>query len=83
MRLPDIIIHVVAMLGAILVSYGVFLEEEKRQDAVFLIGGLALFVYALWLPSPVFMVATGLFTLASGYEFFRIAAGKHVHDKRQ
>jgi hypothetical protein len=35
MRLPDIIINVVGMLGALLIAYGIFLEAEKRQDAVF------------------------------------------------
>lgn len=79
MPLPDIIIHVVALLGAILISYGVFLEAEKRQDAVFMIGGLALLVYALWIPNKIFCIATGLFTLSAGFEFVQITLGYHRH----
>jgi lipid-A-disaccharide synthase-like uncharacterized protein len=82
MRLPDIIIHVVAMLGALLCMYGVFLEEERRQDAVFMIGGLSLLVYALWIPNYIFIIATGLFTFASGLEFIQIVIGKHTHSKK-
>jgi Ca2+/Na+ antiporter len=79
LRLPDIIINVVGMLGALLVGYGVFLEAEKRQDIVFMLAGMCLFVYAIWLASPVTMIAMALFTLASTYEFIQIMRGKHHH----
>jgi Ca2+/Na+ antiporter len=79
MRLPDIIINVVGMLGALLIAYGIFLEAEKRQDAVFIIAGMCLLVYALWLGSPIFTIAMILFVLASAYEFIQILRGKHHH----
>ena len=79
MRLPDIIINVVGMLGALLLVYAIFLEAEKRQDAVFMIGGMCLFVYGLWLGSPVLTIAMALFVLASTYEFIQIMRGKHRH----
>lgn len=79
MPLPDIIIHVVAMLGVLLITYAVFLEAEKRQDFVFLIGGMCLMVYALSLKSPIFVLAMlGLIT-ASTYEIIQIMRGKHHH----
>lgn len=79
MPLPDILIHIVALLGAILISYGVFLEAEKRQDAVFMIGGLALLVYALSLANPIFIITTGLFTACATFEFVQIVLGHHPH----
>lgn len=77
--LPLIIIHVVAMLGAILISYGIFLETEKRQDAVFFIGGLCLLVYALSIPNYIFIIATGLFSLTAGIECARIVYKNSQH----
>lgn len=79
MRLPDIIIHVVAMLGAILLAYAIFLEAEKWQDVLFMLGGFCLLVYALWIPNYIFMVAMGLLTLTAGYEFVQILTGRHRH----
>ncbi len=79
LTLPEIIIHVVGMLGAILSAYGVFLEEEKRQDAVFLLGGSCLLVFALLVKSYIFIIASGLFTLASLIEFVSILRGRHHH----
>lgn len=79
MPLPDIIINVVGMLGALLIGYGVFLEAEKRQDVVFMIAGGCLLIYAIWLASPAMTIAMGLFTLASAYEFIQIMRGKHQH----
>jgi hypothetical protein len=52
MNLPlpllEIIIYVVAGLGTVMLIYGVFLEKETRQDAVFAIGA-ACSLPLLWL----------------------------------
>ena len=60
--LLDIIMYVVATLGVILLTYGVFLEAERKQDAVFIIASGCLLVYALWINSLIFSLAmAGLF----------------------
>jgi Ca2+/Na+ antiporter len=84
MSLPllEVIINVVAGIGAVLLAYGVFLEKETRQDLVFLIGSGCLFVYALWLGNRIFMFAFGAFFLATLVEFVEIMIGYHRHTKR-
>lgn len=81
--LLEIIIHVVAGLGAVLLVYGVFLEKETRQDAVFLIATGALFVYAVWIGSRLFMVAMGLFFMASLIELVEIMVHFHRHSRKE
>ncbi len=78
----EIIINVVALLGAILHIYGVFLEKERRRDLVFVIGGLCLFVYSLWIGNKIFSLAMGGFALASFIEFIEILTGRHKHDPK-
>lgn len=78
----EIIMNVVAILGAILHIYGVFLEKEKRRDLVFIIGGLCLFVYSLWISNKIFSLVMGGFTLASLIEFVEILTGHHKHDPK-
>ena len=77
----EIFIYVVAGLGIILLTYGIFLETEKRQDLVFLIGSACLLVYAIFIDNLIFMIAmTGIF-LASLVEFVEILLGIHKENK--
>lgn len=83
MPLLEIIIYVVAGLGTALLIYGVFLEKETRQDAVFAIGAACLFVYAVWIGNRIFMVAMGAFFIASLVEFIEIMVRYHRHTKKE
>lgn len=78
-----IMMNIIAMAGAILHIYGVFLETEKRRDLVFILGGVCLFIYALWIDSKIFMLAMAGFTIGSLIEFIEIMAGYHKHSKAQ
>lgn len=80
--LLDTVLATVGLLGAILLIYGVYLEAERRQDAVFVIGSAGLFVYALWIGSTIFMIAMGAMFLAAGRELIQIARGKHAHSAK-
>ncbi|MBI5222675.1 MAG: hypothetical protein HY980_04255 [Candidatus Magasanikbacteria bacterium] len=65
----------VAGLGVILLTYGVFLETERRQDAVFLIGAGCLLVYALSIGNLIFTIAMAGLFLAALIEFVEILLG--------
>jgi hypothetical protein len=80
MSLPlfDIIINVLAGLGAILITYAVFLGHETRQDIVLAIGSFCLLVYALWIGNAIFSLAMGGLFLASMVEFVEILVGIHT-----
>jgi hypothetical protein len=75
----EIIMNVVAGLGAIMIIYGVFLEAETKQDAVFTIGSFCLFVYALWVGNTIFSIAMGGFAIGSFIELVEIMLGRHTH----
>jgi len=77
--LIELLVYVVAYLGAVLLVYGLFLEVERRQDLVFALGAAALFVYALYIGNGIFMVAMGGLFLASIIEFVEIMLGLHKH----
>jgi len=73
----EVAITVIAALGAILITYGVFLKTEKRQDVITSIGAFSLLIYALYIGNILFTIAmTGLF-LASLIEFIEIVLGLH------
>ncbi len=78
-----IVMNIIAMAGATLHIYGVFLETEKRRDLVFILGGVCLFIYALWINNKIFMLAMAGFTIGSLIEFIEIMAGYHKHSQSQ
>ncbi|OGH92635.1 MAG: hypothetical protein A2563_03100 [Candidatus Magasanikbacteria bacterium RIFOXYD1_FULL_40_23] len=71
--------YVVATLGVILLTYGVFLEAERKQDAVFIIASGCLLVYALWINSLIFSLAMAGLFVGSWIELIEILRGKHHH----
>lgn len=78
--ITETLVYIVAFLGIILLSYGVFLEAERRQDLVFFLGASFLLVYALYTNNLVFTVAMGAFALNALIEFIEILVGLHRHD---
>ena len=77
----EILIYVIAGLGIILLTYGIFLETEKRQDLVFLIGSACLLIYAIYIDNLIFMIAMSGIFLASLVEFAEILFGVHKGNK--
>jgi len=79
--LIDIITNVVAGLGAILLTYAIFVEAERRQDAVITVGAGCLLVYALWIGNKIFSVAMAGLMIGSFIELVEILLGRHVHSR--
>ncbi len=75
----DLAVYVVGFMGALALAYGVLLEAEKRQDAVFVVASASLFVYALVHHDKIVMFAMGLMFLVAGRELIQIIRGKHKH----
>ena len=78
--LLDVIMNVVAGLGAIILTYGVFLEAERRQDAVFIIASACLLAYAVWIGNKIFSLAMAGLLIGSLIELIEIMTGRHKHD---
>lgn len=79
----EIAVTVVGFVGALALAYGVLLEPERRQDAVFVVGAAALFVYGLVNSDFIVMFAMGLMFLVAGRELIQILRGKHIHSTEQ
>ncbi len=75
----DIIMNVVAGLGAILLTYGIFLEAERHQDAVFIVASACLLTYAIWIGNKIFSLAMLGLLIGSSIEYIEIIIGKHKH----
>ncbi|MFA5127647.1 MAG: hypothetical protein WC457_01410 [Patescibacteria group bacterium] len=77
----EIYLNIIAIVGTIMLVYGIFLESEKKQDTIFFIGAFCLFIYAFWLGNTIFCVAMGGFAVASFIEVLEIVLGRHIHSQ--
>ncbi|KKW42746.1 MAG: hypothetical protein UY92_C0004G0082 [Candidatus Magasanikbacteria bacterium GW2011_GWA2_56_11] len=69
--MPLIFFRGLAALGLILISGGVVNKNHRRQNTLFLAGGLCLLAYSAYLRDPIFIPLQVIFTSASIYELVR------------
>lgn len=77
--LTETLVYVVACMGAIMLVYSIFLETERRQDLLMLLGASGLFVYALFIGNLIFCLTTAGVAIAALIEFIEIYTGLHRH----
>lgn len=73
------LVYIVGFMGALALMYAILLEEERRQDEVFVVGAASLFVYALLRHDIVVTFAMAGVVLIAGRELIQIMRGKHHH----
>jgi len=77
------IITIVAVLGALLITYSIFLKTVKRQDVILFIGSFCLLIYAFYIGNTIFIIAMTGLMLASFIEFIEILIGLHEDSWRK
>ena len=63
----------IGALGLILISIGIVTKERKKQNVLFIVGGLLLEAYSIWLEDPVFIVLQLVFVASAVYDYAKRA----------
>ncbi len=58
--------------GLLLITYGIYAGNEKKQDYIFALGGVFLLAYSSYLRDPIFIVLQIVFTTSSLFEIYKI-----------
>jgi len=66
------LIKIVGAIGLILITGGIFVKNEIKQDWIFSLGGIFLLAYSIYLKDPIFIPLQIIFTLASLYEIYTL-----------
>jgi lipid-A-disaccharide synthase-like uncharacterized protein len=66
------IFKIIGALGLILITIGVLTKKEKLQNIYFIIGGLLLETYSIYLKDPIFITLQIVFVLAATYELIKL-----------
>ncbi len=63
--------RILGAIGLLLITWGIFIDKETRQDVIFALGGAALLVYSISLRDPIFIPLQIVFIAASLIELHK------------
>ncbi len=73
----DIVFKILGAIGLLLITWGIFIQKETKQDWIFALGGVFLLAYSTYLRDPIFITLQIVFTGASLYEIYKIKHKKN------
>ena len=74
----DIMFKVFGALGLLGIIIGVLIKNEKKQDLVFIIGGLLLLTYSSYIKDPIFIVLQVVFIIVALIELIQLSRHRSV-----
>jgi lipid-A-disaccharide synthase-like uncharacterized protein len=66
------IFKIIGALGIILISIGIITKKRKTQDIFYILGGICLEIYSIYIGDLIFIILQIIFTLAAIYDFAKI-----------
>lgn len=70
------IFKIIGATGLLLISVGIITKKRKSQDFFYIIGGLCLEVYSVYLGDVIFIILQIIFTLAAIYDLIKVQLKK-------
>ena len=70
------IFRIIGALGIILISIGIINKKRKSQDIYYILGGLCLEIYSIYIGDLIFIILQIIFTLAAIYDFVKLQPSK-------
>lgn len=71
-HMEAIVFKTLGAIGLLLITWGIFIKKEIKQDWIFALGGMCLLAYSISLRDPIFITLQVVFTLASLFEVYKI-----------
>jgi len=60
------------IIGLIVISFAIWLKNERRQDVLFVIGGIGLLIYSIVIDNVIFIILQVVFILFAFIELLKI-----------
>ncbi len=67
---------IIGAVGLLLISFGILTKKRKLQDIFYIVGGLCLETYSIYLGDIIFIVLQIIFTLAALYDLMKVQLQK-------
>jgi len=60
------------IIGLIVISYAIWIKNERKQDFLFIIGGLALLSYSFYQKDLIFFILQIVFIVSASVELLKL-----------
>jgi len=70
------IFKILGALGLILIILGVLTKKRKSQDFFYILGGLCLLIYSIYLMDIIFIILQYVFSLVAFYDLIKLQKHK-------
>lgn len=61
----------IGAMGLILISIGVITQKRKSEDVLYIIGGICLEIYSIYLGDVIFIVLQIIFTVSAIFHYLK------------
>jgi len=72
------IFKIIGAVGLLLISIGIITKKRRIQDLLYIVGGLCLETYSIYLGDVIFIILQIIFTLAAVYDLVKVQLKKLV-----
>ncbi len=62
------IFKIIAVVGLLILTYGILTKKDSQRNLFFLIGGTFLIIYSVYIRDMIIISVQIIFTLAAGYK---------------
>ena len=66
------IVTITGIIGLIVISYAIWIKNERKQDFLFIIGGLALLSYSFYQKDLIFFILQIVFIVSASVELLKL-----------
>ena len=66
------IFKILAVIGLSILSWGILSKDRKKQDILFVIGGILLITYSIYIKDIIIIAVQGVFTLSALYSLIKL-----------
>lgn len=66
------IFKIIGVCGLLVISFGIINKERRIQDILYIVGGICLEIYSLYLGDLIFIILQIIFTIAAIYDLLKL-----------
>lgn len=66
------IFKIIGAIGLLLISIGIIVKRKDQQDILFMVGGILLEVYSIYIKDFIFIILQAIFVLAAVYDYGKL-----------
>lgn len=67
----DILMKTIGAVGLVCIIIGLILKSRTQRNIIYIIGGILLEIYSIYLKDTVFIILQAAFTIAAIYDLIR------------